>query len=337
MTQVATSIQETSDTDVDQVLARIEAADAPLVFRGLVKEWPLIQEARTSSAAASDYLLEFYAGELVTTFTSDAAAGGRIFYTDGLAEKNFQQTREPLDQVLGKLLEYKGKTDAPTLYVGSRALDIYLPGLREKNSLALGDAKATVRIWIGNQTTVAAHYDVLENIACVCAGRRRFTVFPPDQLPNLYVGPIDFTPAGQSISLVDLNNPDLEKYPRFAEALEHAQAAELEPGDAIYIPGMWWHAVEGLEDFNILINHWWRDVPAHMGAPGDALLHAIMEIRDLPDDQRKAWQVFFNHYVFEAGTETAKHIPADRRGVLGELDEDTARQLRASLRNKLNR
>ena len=111
----------------------------------------------------------------------------------------------------------------------------------------------------------------------------------------------------------------------------------LEPGDAIYIPGMWWHAVEGLEDFNILINHWWRDVPAHMGAPGDALLHAILEIRDLPDDQRKAWRVFFDHYIFEAGTETAEHIPPNRRGVLGELDEDTARRLRATLRNKLNR
>lgn len=337
MTHVATSIPETSDTDVDKVLAYVEDADAPVVFRGLVKDWPLIEKARASSAAASDYLLGFYTGELVTTFTCDAEAGGRIFYTDGLADKNFQQTREPLDHVLGKLLEYKGKKGSPTLYVGSRALDMYLPGLSAENSLALDGVEATVRIWIGNKTSVASHYDVLENIACVCAGRRRFTIFPPDQLENLYIGPIDFTPAGQSISLVDLNDPDFGKYPRFAEALAHAQTAVLEPGDAIYVPGMWWHAVEGLDDFNILINHWWRDVPAHMGAPGDALLHAILEIRDLPDDQRKAWRVIFDHYIFEAGTETAEHIPPNRRGVLGELDEDTARRLRATLRNKLNR
>jgi len=337
VTQVATGIPETSDTDVDKILAHVEKADAPVVFRRLVKDWPLIQKARASSTAARDYLIEFYAGEPVTTFTCDAEAGGRIFYTDGLADKNFQQTREPLDQVLGKLLEYEGKRGSPTLYVGSRALDTYLPGLSAENSLALDGIEATVRIWIGNRTSVAAHYDVLDNIACVCAGRRRFTIFPPDQLENLYIGPIDFTPAGQSISLVDLNDPDFEKFPRFAAALAHGQTAVLEPGDAIYIPGMWWHAVEGIEDFNILINHWWRDVPAHMGAPGDALLHAILEIRDLPDDQRKAWRVFFNHYVFEAGTETAEHIPPNRRGVLGELDEDTARRLRATLRNKLNR
>lgn len=337
MTRVLNSIPESSDTDVDKILAHVEETDAPVVFRQLVENWPLIQKARASSAAASDYLCGFYAGEPVTTFTCDAVADGRIFYTDGLADKNFQQTREPLDQVLGKLLEYEGKKGAPTLYVGSRALDMYLPGLSAENSLALDGVQATVRIWIGNRTSVAAHYDVLENIACVCAGRRRFTIFPPDQLENLYIGPIDFTPAGQSISLVDLNNPDFDRYPRFAEALAHAQTAVLEPGDAIYIPGMWWHSVEGLEDFNILINHWWRDVPAHMGAPGDALLHAILEIRDLPQDQRNAWRVFFDHYIFEADAETAEHIPPDRRGVLGQFDEDTARRLRAMLRNKLNR
>ena len=337
MTEPLKKIKEISDVDDDRILAAVRAENAPAVFRGIAEKWPLIEKARLSSAAASDYLLQFYAGEPVTTFTATAAAGGRIFYTDGLAAKNFKQTREALDSVLGRLLEYENDPDAPTVYVGSRALDQYLPGLRKENSLPLRDVKATVRIWIGNRTTVAAHFDVLENIACVCAGRRRFTLFPPDQLRNLYIGPIDFTPAGQSISLVDMNDPDFDKYPRFAEALRQAQTAELGPGDAIYIPAMWWHAVEGLEKFNILINHWWRDVPDFMGAPGDALLHAILSIRDLPKEQRSAWQVFFNHYVFEANDETAGHIPAGRRGVLGSLDEETARRIRAVLRNNLNR
>lgn len=337
MNRVQASIPEINHTDVGSVFGRVETERAPVVIRGLVAEWPLVEKSRASSAAASKYLLDFYAGEPVTTFTSEADAGGRIFYTDNLAEKNFRQTQESLDQVLGTLLENEGNPAAPTTYVGSRALDRYLPGLSEENSLPHGDIRATVRIWIGNRTTVAAHYDVLENIACVCAGRRRFTLFPPDQIANLYVGPIDFTPAGQSISLVDLNDPDFDKYPRFAEALEHAQSAELEPGDAIFIPSMWWHHVEGLESFNILINHWWRENPDYMGAPGDALLHAILSIRDLPDEQRKAWQVFFNHYIFEAGSQTTAHIPSEKRGALGELDENTARQIRALLRNKLNR
>lgn len=323
--------------DADRVLASVRAESAPAVFRGLVSRWPLIERAQLSSSAASEYLLQFYAGEPVTTFTAAAAADGRIFYTDGLAEKNFDQTREALDSVLGRLIETQSDPAAPTIYVGSRALDLYLPGLGDENSLPLGDVQPSVRIWIGNRTRVGAHYDVLENIACVCAGRRRFTLFPPEQIQNLYIGPIDFTPAGQAISLVDLDNPDLDKYPRFAEALEHAQTAELEPGDAVYIPAMWWHAIEGLTSFNILINHWWRENPGYMGAPGDALLHAILSIRDLPAEQRKAWQLFFNHYVFEPGSETADHIPPQRRGALGELDENIARRIRTELRNKLNR
>ena len=92
-------------------------------------------------------------------------------------------------------------------------------------------------LWIGNRTRTAAHFDLPQNIACVISGRRRFTVFPIGQLPNLYVGPLDFTPAGQAISLVDFHAPDFERYPRFREALRHAQVAELEPGDARGIMG----------------------------------------------------------------------------------------------------
>ena len=337
MNHVQAEIRELEGVDAGQVLAQLASVQTPVVLRGLVSHWPLIGKAKDGSAAVCQYLLEFYDGKPVTTFTAEADAGGRIFYAESLADMNFEQTREPLDRVLGKLLDIEGDAAAPAIYVGSRALDLYLPGLSKDNSLALDELKATVRIWIGNRTMVAAHYDVLENIACVCAGRRRFTLFPPDQLKNLYIGPIDFTPAGQSISLVDLNNPDFERFPRFSEALRHAQTAVLEPGDAIYIPSMWWHAVEGLESFNVLINHWWRDVPVHVGAPGDALLHAILNIRDLPEEQRKAWQAFFEHYVFDADAETSTHIPVERRGPLGELDENTARRLRALLRNNLNR
>ena len=338
MRRVQAAIREIDDVDVERAFERTGSETSPAVIRGLTSNWPLIEKARASNASAVRYLLGFYNGKPVTTFTAESDAGGRIFYTDDLKETNFEQTREPLGDVLEKLLDYEQDPAAPTIYVGSRALNLYLPGLGTENSLPSGDFEATVRIWIGNRTTVAAHYDALENLACVCAGRRRFTVFPPDQLENLYIGPLDFTPAGQSISLVDLNDPDFDRYPRFAEALEHAESAVLEPGDAIYIPGMWWHAVEGLDSFNILINHWWRDnVPAYMGAPADALLHAILNIRGLPREQRKAWQAFFDHYVFEADSETFEHIPEYRRGPLGRIDEDSARRLRALLRNNLNR
>ena len=337
MVQVNNNIRQVSDVKVDEVLDFVRGAKEPVVFRGLVSAWPLVQKSRVSAAEADSYLRNAYDGSPVTAFVTKKNVGGRIFYTEDLEETNFRQIKTDLGWVLDQIREHEDDPAAPVVYMGSMALAYCLPQITAANSLPLPGLDASVRIWIGNRSRVAAHYDVLENIACVCAGSRRFTLFPPDQLANLYVGPIDFTPAGQSISLVDFDDPDLDRYPRFAEALEHAQASELEPGDAIYIPSMWWHHVEGLESLNILINHWWRISPDYLGVPQDALLHAILSIRDLPAEQREAWRGIFDHYVFHADGTAVEHIPAGRRGVLGELDENAARKLRATLRNNLNR
>ncbi|WP_204333426.1 cupin-like domain-containing protein, partial [Proteus mirabilis] len=84
-----------------------------------------------------------------------------------------------------------------------------------------------------NRTSISTHFDASDNIACVAAGRRRFTLFPPDQTANLYIGPLDHNVAGQPLSMVDMATPDFARFPRFREALAAARTAELEPGDAI--------------------------------------------------------------------------------------------------------
>ncbi len=337
MITVNKEIKEISGVKVNEVLDHVRAADGPIVFRGLAADWPLVQRSRASATEADHYLRSAYEGKPVTAFVTEKSVEGRIFYTEGLAETNFRQIKTELTWVLDQIREHKDDPASPVVYMGSMGLAYCLPGVSEANSLPLPGLDASVRIWIGNRSRVAAHYDVPENIACVCAGTRRFTLFPPAQLENLYIGPIDFTPAGQSISLVDFDEPDFDRHPRFAEALKHAQSSELTPGDAIYIPSMWWHHVEGLDSLNILINHWWRTSPDYLGAPQDALQHAILSIRDLPTEQRDAWRGIFDHYVFRPDESTAEHIPAERRGVLGELDETAARKLRATLRNNLNR
>jgi len=250
---------------------------------------------------------------------------------------NFEQVETRMTSVLNDLERHEHDAYPPTIYMGSTETEYCLPGFTADNHLDLPDIQPTVRIWLGNRHRVAAHYDVLENIAVVAAGRRRFTLFPPDQIANLYVGPLEFTPAGQPVSMVDFARPDFERYPRFAKALKHARTAVLEPGDAVYIPSTWWHHVEGLESLNILINHWWLPVPYYLGAPLDALMHAILSIRELPAAQRETWRVFFDHYIFDAGEQLTEHLPKGRRGVLDPLDENSARKIRMMLRNKLNK
>lgn len=221
--------------------------------------------------------------------------------------------------------------------MGSTTLDTYLPGLRADNPITLPQAEPLASIWIGNRTRIAAHQDLPDNLACVVAGRRRFTLFPPEQLANLYIGPLDLTPAGQPVSLVDITAPDLERFPRYAQALEHALVADLEPGDAVFMPSMWWHHIQALDGFNVLVNFWWRQSPAYMDSPMNALMLALLTIRDLPAEQRATWQEVFRHYVFDADADTAAHLPEAARGVLAPMDDARARALRARLLQRLNR
>ena len=335
----AKPIRERRGDAGDALPDALRAASAPIVLRGLVAHWPMVAAARESVQAAVSYLRGFERADAppVVATVSAPEIGGRVFYNDDLSGFNFRQEQIPLRTVLDTLLKYAGHPSPPMIYVASTTLDTWLPGFRGANDLSLGARDPLASIWIGNRTRIAAHQDVPDNLACVVAGRRRVTLFPPDQLRNLYIGPLDFTPAGQAVSLVDFAAPDLDRFPLFAEAMRHAQVAELEPGDAVLIPSMWWHHMEGLEPFSVLVNYWWRDAPDWMDTPMNVLMYALMTIRDLPPHERETWRDVFRHYVFEADADTAAHIPEPARRLLSPLDDVRARDLRARLLKRLNR
>lgn len=331
------AIREISGVRPDALPQDILTGTEPVVFKGLVADWPLVQAGSNSAAAARDYLKSFHNGASVAVTLAGPEEGGRVFYNDDLSGPNFEQHMARLDIVLDKMVADIGNPDAPLAYVGSTTIDACLPGMRAENDIDLGARDALASIWIGGKSRIPAHYDLPDNVACVAVGRRRFTLFPPEQLPNLYVGPLDITPAGQSVSVVDITNPDLERFPRFAEAWGLAQVAELEPGDALFIPSMWWHHVESLDAFNVLVNYWWRQSPAHMGPPVNVLFHALMAIRDLPPAQKAVWKGIFDHYVFDQPEGSLDHIPEGSRGVLGPMDERNAQRIRAFLQKRLSR
>lgn len=335
----AKPIRERRGNAPDALSDTVLTSAEPVVLRGLVAHWPMVVAARESMQAAAAYLGRFErpnAPPVVATIGAPEI-DGRVFYNDDLSGLNFRQEHIALRTVLDTLLKYAAHEAPPMIYVASTTLDTWLPGFRVENDLPLGGRDPLASIWIGNRTRIAAHQDVPDNIACVVAGRRRVTLFPPQQLRNLYIGPLDLNPAGQAISLVDFAAPDLQRFPRFAEAMRHAQVAELEPGDAVFIPSMWWHHVEGLESFNVLVNYWWRDAPDWMDTPMNVLMYALMTLRDLPPHERGIWQEVFRHYVFEADADTAAHIPESARRVLSPLDADRARDLRARLLKRINR
>ncbi len=324
--------------DPDDLPAELLSGDRPFVLRGTFARWPVVQAARRSDEALARYLMGLYNGVRVGLFQLPPEARGRAFYADdSLTGFNFTRHVGTLDQVLTALLGLAATAEPPALYVGSTTVEAVLPGFLDANRLGLGTREALVSLWLGNRSRVAAHYDLPDNLAVVAAGRRRFTLFPPEQVHNLYMGPLDPTPAGQPISLVDFSAPDFERFPRFAQALDAALVAELEPGDAIFIPSMWFHHIEGLEPVNLLINAWWRQTPEYMDSPVSALQLALMTIRQLPEKERRIWQHHFQHFVFDADADTWAHIPPAARGLLDGVDDTTSRQVRAQLLNQLKR
>ena len=315
----------------------IVPAGKPVVLKGLVNDWPAVQKALDSPRTLCDYINGFYQGMPIQAFFGRPETKGRYFYNQALNGFNYQEKKAELPAFLSQLLAFAEQREHPYAYMGSTYIPRCLPGFEKENTLALLDESVVPKIWISNQSRVAAHYDIPSNIACVISGKRRFTFFPPDQVENLYVGPLDFTPAGQSLSLVDFHNPDFEEFPRFGEAIKHAQVAELEPGDGIYIPSLWWHHVESLDKFNVLINYWWNSASPYSAHPFDALLHAVLAIRDLPEQQKQGWQSLFNHYVFNDAENALGHLENNQRGVLANLTPELARKLRQMLINGLNR
>lgn len=317
-------------------------AQRPALLKGAARDWPLVRLGLEAPARAADYLKSFYNGKPVVGYTGAPEIEGRYFYNEDMTGLNFKAGRVSLDEYLDQMQARLNDEAPPSFYVGSTDVDMHLPGLRDENDLVLNDDMfernpPQVNIWIGNRTIASAHYDMSNNIACCAVGRRRFTLFPLDQIENLYPGPLEPTPGGQVVSMVNFKAPDFETHPRFREALEIGEVAEMEPGDLLFYPAMWWHHVEALGAFNVMMNYWWNTSPAYMDTPQNTLLHGLLSLRDRPDAEKRAWRALFDYYIFGPSGRAGAHLPEHARGALGPMDEMTARRLRAYLLNRLNR
>lgn len=316
--------------------ARLKRADRPFVMRGLARDWPLVRAGQENAATARSYLIVRSRDRSFTASIGNSGGDDRLFY-DPQMRMNFRTVQGPLPDLLESMALAEEQADAPVQYLSSIDMRDFFVGLAEENALPLGERRPLESIWIGNRTRIAAHNDVPDNLAVCAVGKRRFTLFPPEQFANLYPGPLENTPAGRPVSMVDLHQPNFATYPRFRDALACAQVAELEPGDAIFIPSLWWHHVEGLAPFNVLVNYWWRDALHFLGQPEDALFHAILALRDLSDADKARWRALFDHYVFANGEAVTQHLPPDARGILAPLTRETAGQIKSHLLRSLSR
>jgi len=328
-------VREWHDVDRETFQTEIIPLNKPAVIKSLVRDWPAVQQAARSPAAITSYLSQFDTGNEVPVLVGPPAIKGRFFYRDDLKGFNYDRVARSLISTVRALSAPESKEPVAIAMQGV-SIDDNLPGFSDDNHLHLLGESVLPRMWLGNKTITTTHYDTSENIACAVAGRRRITFFPPHQISNLYVGPLLLTPAGTPMSMVDLREPDLSRYPKFEVALDAALQANLEPGDAVYIPSFWWHNVESLDSFSMLVNYWWGGSDEAAVTPYQSLLHSLLSIPNLPREKRKIWRDLFDHYVFQIDQNPAAHLPDDLEDIIGTFSPERKKRLMERLSKNLS-
>lgn len=302
----------------------------PAVIRGLVADWPLVRAAREDRLP--EYLSRFASGAPLEMFVGEPDIAGRYYYADDGVRFNFERRPATLGGAVAAIVARKDGD--PSVYAGSAPIAQHLPGLTAENALPCLDPSVGPRIWLGSASNVSCHYDTMDNLACCVAGRRRFTLYPPEAIGDLYVGPIDHTMAGQPVSLA-ASAADRSAYPRFERWADRAIVVDLAPGDALYLPKLWWHQVESTAAINGLVNYWWDAFAAGPDAPYTALLLAMIAVAERPAGERRAWAAFFDHYAFRPDGHPLRHLPEERHGILGPLRPKNYGAIRAHVMRTL--
>lgn len=141
--------------------------------------------------------------------------------------------------------------------------------------------------------------------------------------------------AGQPVALAAASSPGDPRYPRFDAVRDQSLTVELEPGDALYLPKLWWHEVVAEDDANVLVNYWWDAFRQGPDAPFTVMMLAMIALAERPPAERAAWQAFFEHYVFRPDGHPLRHLPEGQHGILGAIDRERYAQIRAMVMKQL--
>lgn len=99
-----------------------------------------------------------------------------------------------------------------------------------------------IQAWFGPKGTVSPlHEDPYHNLLAQVVGRKRIRLYSPHNTPFLYPH------TGKTLkntSQIDVERPDLERFPLFAQA--QGEELVLEAGEMLYLPPHYWHFVRSL-------------------------------------------------------------------------------------------
>jgi hypothetical protein len=227
----------------------------PVIISGAMEGWPA-RERWTN-----DYLTEKVGARSIPTFKhkTDAHGPSRV-YNDpkkGLSDIPAIKLAEYID-LLSDAAISEGQLYAALLPIKTTLPELW-PDIRFPHFVD-EDKYRAVNLWFGPGNNVTPlHYDAADNFLAQIRGRKQVILCPPREIGRVY--PFPFRYVVNHFSQVDLVSPDLTRFPAWADV--DRTCLELGPGDMLFIPVYWWHAVWGIGQ-NMSINYWWRTRPANL-------------------------------------------------------------------------
>ncbi|WP_158970225.1 cupin-like domain-containing protein [Paraglaciecola sp. L3A3] len=310
----------------------IKNSHQPVVFKGLVSDWQSVKEARKSNECLNKYLTQLSSkpSNRIEAYEATEESNGRYFFGNSFDEFNFNKVAYSFTDFLQKIQYISQQNSNKTsIYAGGKQLSKHLDNFARDNALSYDFGRPVEpRVWLGNSSVISTHFDTTDNIACLVSGKRTFTLFPTEQVKNLYPAPFNHTIAGAAVSMVDICNPDFEQHPLYQEALDNAFVAELEPGDAIYIPLLWWHNVRSEGDLCMLVNYFWTADTRKLESPMNFLYHGLYTLSHLSPEEILSWKALIDHFVFKTNGEPMTHLPTNNQGIFGEITAEHAYDIR---------
>ncbi|XP_071976420.1 bifunctional peptidase and arginyl-hydroxylase JMJD5 isoform X2 [Engystomops pustulosus] len=210
-----------------------------VILEGVIDHWPCMKKWSVE-----------YIQKVAGCRTVPVELGSR--YTDAEWSQSLMTVNEFINNYILDQPARRGYLAQHQLFEQIRELkeDIGIP---DYCCLGEGDEEdITVNAWFGPAGTVSPlHQDPQQNFLAQVVGRKYLRLYSVKETEQLY--PFESSLL-HNTSQVDIENPDTDKFPDFAQAVY--QECILSPGQVLFIPVKWWHYVKSL-DISFSVSFWW--------------------------------------------------------------------------------